>query len=136
MPTANNRLDRTRWLYFAVAGVIVGLAVPGFGQGVGVLGTMFLSPSHREDRAVAFGVFFVISSAALFVALLVGVGHLQKLVFKVLGMVLWLAPIGAFGAIANVVGSTGWRAITSAAASAGIDEPDEGPPPARQPAAA
>jgi aerobic C4-dicarboxylate transport protein len=37
---------------------------------------------------------------------------LQKVVFKVLGMILWLAPIGAFGAIANVVGQTGWSAIT------------------------
>jgi aerobic C4-dicarboxylate transport protein len=42
-----------------------------------------------------------------------GVEHLQKLVFKVLGMILWLAPIGAFGAIANVVGQTGWSAVTS-----------------------
>ena len=65
---------------------------------------------------------------ALFVALLVGfavqglgssrepilrgIEHLQKLVFKVLVMVLWLAPIGAFGAIANVVGQTGWSAVT------------------------
>ncbi|MGE0216315.1 cation:dicarboxylate symporter family transporter [Mycolicibacterium sp.] len=64
---------------------------------------------------------------ALFVALLVGfaiqalgsagepilrgVEHLQKLVFKVLIMILWLAPIGAFGAIANVVGQTGWSAV-------------------------
>ncbi|CPS03486.1 cation:dicarboxylate symporter family transporter [Mycobacteroides abscessus] len=40
-----------------------------------------------------------------------GVGMLQKLVFKVLIMVLWLAPIGAFGAIANVVGQTGWDAV-------------------------
>ncbi len=65
---------------------------------------------------------------ALFVALLVGfaiqamgskgepilgvVVHLQRLVFKILAMVLWLAPIGAFGAIANVVGQTGWTAVT------------------------
>src|SRR5918997_193649 len=65
---------------------------------------------------------------ALFVALLVGfalqamgsagqpilrgIEHLQKLVFKVLVMILWLAPIGAFGAIANVVGQTGWGAVT------------------------
>src|SRR6478609_567789 len=41
-----------------------------------------------------------------------GVEHLQKLVFKVLVMILWLAPIGAFGAIANVVGQTGWTAVT------------------------
>lgn len=65
---------------------------------------------------------------ALFVALLVGfaiqaigapaqpilrgIGYLEMLVFKVLSMVLWLAPIGAFGAIANVVGATGWSAVT------------------------
>src|SRR5690349_7759622 len=41
-----------------------------------------------------------------------GVEHVQKLVFKVLIMILWLAPIGAFGAIANVVGQTGWTAVT------------------------
>ncbi|MCH5644131.1 cation:dicarboxylate symporter family transporter [Gordonia sp. ABSL49_1] len=64
---------------------------------------------------------------ALFVALLVGfaiqamgrtgepiltaVAYFQKLVFKVLIMILWVAPIGAFGAIANVVGQTGWEAV-------------------------
>jgi aerobic C4-dicarboxylate transport protein len=36
---------------------------------------------------------------------------LQKVVFKILVMILWLAPIGAFGAIANVVGRTGWAAV-------------------------
>ena len=30
--------------------------------------------------------------------LLRGVGYLQKLVFRILGMIMWLAPIGAFGA--------------------------------------
>lgn len=63
----------------------------------------------------------------LFVALLVGfaiqslgksgepilkaVGYIQKLVFKILTMILWLAPIGAFGAIASVVGQTGLNAV-------------------------
>ncbi|WP_179469973.1 cation:dicarboxylate symporter family transporter [Mycolicibacterium vinylchloridicum] len=42
-----------------------------------------------------------------------GVEHLQRLVFKILSMVLWLAPIGAFGAMANVVGQTGWSAVTN-----------------------
>jgi aerobic C4-dicarboxylate transport protein len=41
-----------------------------------------------------------------------GIEAVQKLVFKVLAMILWLAPIGAFGAIANVVGQTGWSAVT------------------------
>lgn len=39
------------------------------------------------------------------------IAHLQKLVFKILVMVLWLAPIGAFGAIAGVVGATGIEAV-------------------------
>ena len=63
----------------------------------------------------------------LFIALLVGftvqrlgakgepimafVKNLQVLVFRILGMILWLAPIGAFGAIAAVVGKTGIAAI-------------------------
>ena len=64
---------------------------------------------------------------ALFVALLVGFGiqsmgrtgegllrgieAVQKLVFRILIGVLWLAPIGAFGAIAEVVGDTGFEAV-------------------------
>ncbi|MBF6210978.1 cation:dicarboxylase symporter family transporter [Nocardia puris] len=68
---------------------------------------------------------------ALFVALLVGfavqamgsagepileaVGIVQKLVFRILAMILWLAPIGAFGAIANVVGRTGLDAVVQLA---------------------
>ena len=65
----------------------------------------------------------------LFIALLVGfalqkmgpsgvpvlqaVGYIQALVFRILIMIMWLAPIGAFGAIASVVGETGWQAIIS-----------------------
>ncbi|PPJ27892.1 cation:dicarboxylate symporter family transporter [Nocardia nova] len=68
----------------------------------------------------------------LFVALLVGfavqamgkqgepilraVGLVQKLVFKILTMILWLAPLGAFGAIANVVAATGLDAVKQLAA--------------------
>jgi aerobic C4-dicarboxylate transport protein len=47
--------------------------------------------------------------------LLRGVGHLQKLVFRILAMVMWVAPIGAFGAIAAVVGETGLDALKSLA---------------------
>jgi aerobic C4-dicarboxylate transport protein len=45
--------------------------------------------------------------------ILAGIGHLQRLVFRVLAMIMWLAPIGAFGAIAAVVGAGGWSAIES-----------------------
>lgn len=64
---------------------------------------------------------------ALFVALLVGfavqalgasgqpiltaVGYFQRLVFKILAMVMWTAPVGAFGAMAALVGATGVDAL-------------------------
>ncbi len=47
--------------------------------------------------------------------ILVGIGHLQRLVFRVLAMIMWAAPIGAFGAIAAVVGETGVDALKSLA---------------------
>jgi aerobic C4-dicarboxylate transport protein len=37
----------------------------------------------------------------------------QRVIFKVLSMIMWLAPIGAFGAIAAVVGETGFDALVS-----------------------
>ncbi|WP_106124571.1 cation:dicarboxylate symporter family transporter [Pseudosporangium ferrugineum] len=43
------------------------------------------------------------------------VAVIQRLVFKVLAMIMWLAPIGAFGAIAAVVGATGVDALKSLA---------------------
>ncbi|MEU4714667.1 cation:dicarboxylase symporter family transporter [Micromonospora purpureochromogenes] len=43
------------------------------------------------------------------------VGVLQRVVFKVLAMIMWIAPIGAFGAIAAVVGATGVDALKSLA---------------------
>ena len=65
--------------------------------------------------------------STLFVALLVGfalqamgrtaepvlraLGYVEKLVFRVLAMIMWVAPIGAFGAIAGVVGGAGWAAL-------------------------
>lgn len=47
--------------------------------------------------------------------ILAGIEHLQRLVFKVLAMIMWAAPIGAFGAIAAVVGATGTDALVSLA---------------------
>ena len=35
--------------------------------------------------------------------------------FRILIMIMWLAPVGAFGAIAAVVGATGFQAIISMA---------------------
>jgi len=47
--------------------------------------------------------------------ILVGIGYLQRLVFRVLAMIMWAAPVGAFGAMAAVVGETGWEALKSLA---------------------
>ncbi len=47
--------------------------------------------------------------------LLTGISHLQRLVFKILAMVMWVAPLGAFGAIAAVVGETGVDALQALA---------------------
>lgn len=47
---------------------------------------------------------------------LYGIELAQKVVFKVMSMILWVAPVGAFGAMAGVVGGTGmdavWQLIT------------------------
>ncbi|WP_125611443.1 cation:dicarboxylate symporter family transporter [Specibacter cremeus] len=44
-----------------------------------------------------------------------GIKHIQKVVFRLMMMIMWVAPVGAFGAIAAVVGATGWAAIGSMA---------------------
>lgn len=44
-----------------------------------------------------------------------GIGHVQRVVFRVLAMIMWAAPIGAFGAMAAVVGETGVDALKSLA---------------------
>ncbi|GHC46356.1 cation:dicarboxylate symporter family transporter [Streptomyces flavofungini] len=44
-----------------------------------------------------------------------GVQHIQKLVFRILGMIMWAAPIGAFGAMAAVIGETGTDALKALA---------------------
>ncbi|GAA1808974.1 C4-dicarboxylate transporter DctA [Nocardioides hankookensis] len=43
------------------------------------------------------------------------VEYAQKLVFRVLAMIMWAAPIGAFGAMSAVVGATGADALKSLA---------------------
>lgn len=41
------------------------------------------------------------------------VGHVQRLVFRLLGMIMWAAPVGAFGAMAAVTGQGGVDALKS-----------------------
>lgn len=44
-----------------------------------------------------------------------GIKNIQLVVFRIMMMIMWVAPLGAFGAIAAVVGATGWAAIGSMA---------------------
>jgi aerobic C4-dicarboxylate transport protein len=44
-----------------------------------------------------------------------GIKYIEKLVFRVLAMIMWVAPIGAFGAIAAVVGATKGAALIALA---------------------
>ncbi len=45
--------------------------------------------------------------------ILVGIKHVEKLVFRLMAMIMFLAPIAAFGAMAAVVGATGLSALKS-----------------------
>ncbi|MDR3662293.1 MAG: cation:dicarboxylase symporter family transporter [Mycobacterium sp.] len=122
-------------------GLVVGnLLSPGSGLHLAQTGqgAQFAQKAHESGGLVDFvghiipdTLFSALTSGnvlqALFIALLVGfavqamgtsgeavlrgIEYLQKLVFRVLSMILWLAPVGAFGAMAGVVGQTGWRAV-------------------------
>lgn len=47
--------------------------------------------------------------------IITAVGHLQRLVFRLLAMIMWAAPVGAFGAMAAVTGQGGMDALKSLA---------------------
>src|SRR5215218_7544726 len=100
------------------------LATTGEGEGgttgfiLGLIPTTLISAltegSVLQALLIALLVGFAIQSmGAAWEPLLRGVGHFQKLVFRVLSMIMWAAPIGAFGAIAAVVGATGVDALKS-----------------------
>ncbi|SDH82776.1 cation:dicarboxylate symporter family transporter [Agrococcus jejuensis] len=120
---------------FALA---IGLVVGNFvhpGEGLNIASAEYEAPASEEGGPL-FGIIPTTLVSAftgthvlpvLFVALLVGfalqrmgergkpllegLALVQTLVFRILTMILWLAPVGAFGAIAGVVGETGWAAI-------------------------
>ena len=85
---------------------------------LGIIPTTLFSPLVGESvlstLLVALLVGFAVQAlGAPGQAVLRGVKHLEKVVFKVLSMIMWLAPVGAFGAIAAVVGETGWSALAA-----------------------
>jgi aerobic C4-dicarboxylate transport protein len=74
------------------------------------------SDSVLQALFVALLVGFAIQSLGRVGApILVAIGYLQRLVFRILAMIMWAAPIGAFGAMAAVVGATGLEALKSLA---------------------
>lgn len=76
----------------------------------------FTSGEVLETLLVALLVGFALQSMGPAGApVLRGITHIQRLVFKVLAMIMWLAPVGAFGAMAAVVGSAGFDALKSLA---------------------
>ena len=125
---------------FALAiGLVVGNIIQP-GEGLDISGTTYETESKEGEGTVDFLLGIIPDTLlasltgksilqTLFVALLVGfalqkmgtagkpvlrgIGHIQALVFRILIMIMWLAPIGAFGAIAAVVGETGVQAIVS-----------------------
>ncbi|EMY33744.1 aerobic C4-dicarboxylate transporter [Arthrobacter crystallopoietes BAB-32] len=129
---------------FALAiGLVVGNIIQP-GEGLNITASEAFEPPEGEGEAGTFDFLLgiipttMLSSLTegnilqtLFIALLVGfalqkmgpagvpilrgIGYIQALVFKILIMIMWLAPIGAFGAIAAVVGETGMDAIISLA---------------------
>jgi aerobic C4-dicarboxylate transport protein len=127
---------------FALAiGLVVGNIIhPGGGLNIGGASydTSDLEPASTEEFILGIIPETLFSSLTagsilqvLFVALLIGfalqkmgskaapilgaVRQLQALVFRILAMIMWIAPIGAFGAIAAVVGETGVDALVSLA---------------------
>ena len=118
-------------------GLVVGnLIHPGDGLDIapGGYDTSALEPKSTSDFLLGIIPESLFSSLTdgsilqvLFVALLVGfalqkmgpkgvpilgaIRQLQVLVFRILTMIMWIAPIGAFGAIAAVVGNTGMAAL-------------------------
>jgi aerobic C4-dicarboxylate transport protein len=83
---------------------------------LGIIPTTLVSPlvgpSVLSTLFVALMIGFAIQAlGSSGQAVLRGIKHFERVVFRVLSMVMWVAPIGAFGAIAGVVGATGWSAL-------------------------
>ncbi|WP_424467346.1 cation:dicarboxylate symporter family transporter [Pseudoclavibacter helvolus] len=123
---------------FALA---IGMVVGNFihpGEGLNIANASYEADAAKSEGTVDFLLGIIPTSLfssltdgsilqVLFVALLLGFGlqkmgakaapiidaiaQIQALVFRVLGMIMWAAPVGAFGAIAAVVGATGIDAV-------------------------
>ncbi|MGI5191281.1 cation:dicarboxylate symporter family transporter [Promicromonospora sp. CA-289599] len=128
------------FLVMSTFALVIGLVVGNLlhpGEGLSIAGTSY--EAEGEASSLTEFVLGIIPTTlvspltgesvlqTLFVALLVGfaiqqlgargkpaldaIRLIQGIVFRVLTMILWVAPVGAFGAIAAVVGETGWGAV-------------------------
>lgn len=128
------------FLVMSTFALVIGLVVGNLlhpGEGLSIAGTTY--EAEGEASTLTEFVLGIIPTTlvspltgesvlqTLFVALLVGfaiqqlgargkpaldaIRLIQGIVFRVLTMILWVAPVGAFGAIAAVVGETGWGAV-------------------------
>ncbi|GAB2482357.1 C4-dicarboxylate transporter DctA [Promicromonospora xylanilytica] len=130
------------FLAMSTFALVIGLVVGNVlhpGQGLSIEGATYEAEGEAEslvDFALGIIPTTLVSPLTgdsvlqtLFVALLVGfaiqqlgargkpaldaIRIFQTIVFRVLTMILWVAPVGAFGAIAGVVGETGWGAVVA-----------------------
>ena len=128
------------FLVMSTFALVIGLVVGNVlhpGEGLSIAGASYEAEGEAEtlvDFALGIIPTTLVSPLTgdsvlqtLFVALLVGfaiqqlgargkpaldaIRVFQTIVFRVLTMILWVAPVGAFGAIAGVVGETGWGAV-------------------------
>ena len=87
---------------------------------LGIIPTTLVSPLVGESVLSTLFVALLVGFAVQALGnagkpILRGVKHFERVVFRVLAMIMWVAPIGAFGAIAAVVGETGWSALAALA---------------------
>ncbi|UCR90159.1 cation:dicarboxylate symporter family transporter [Mycetocola spongiae] len=129
------------FMVMSIFALIIGLVVGNLihpGEGLNLTLTHYEAPAEQSGGTTNFLLGIIPTSLlssltagnilqTLFVALLVGfalqklgpagknvlnaISDVQVLVFRLLIMIMWLAPIGAFGAISAVVGATGVKAI-------------------------
>src|SRR5918995_1611532 len=110
------------FLTMSTAALAIGLVVGNLldpGQGLNIPDSLLSSLTSGEvlqTLLVALLVGFALQAMGRAgEPILTGIGHAQRLVFRVLAMIMWVAPIGAFGAMAAVVGETGVDALKSLA---------------------
>ncbi|MET9858640.1 cation:dicarboxylase symporter family transporter [Streptomyces smyrnaeus] len=120
-----NVLDPGHGLHMTDAARDAGASQAGESQGtteflLGIIPTTMISAFTQEQVLQTLMIALLVGFALQAMGqagepVLRGIGHLQKLVFRVLAMIMWVAPVGAFGAMAAVVGETGVDALKSLA---------------------